>query len=174
MTTTPALEIALAAAASAPLVVAVALRTGARELTTADLMRYGIAPRLAGPAANLLPWIELAIGALAFAVPTKETALILMGLYCSMSLLVVAAWRRGARGPCGCFGDVFRSDIGPATALRALVFAVLALALVLVRDGSSMEFSALRLLIFGVAVAVTTCLSALAQMYRVPPGRSRV
>jgi len=93
-----------------------------REWRT-SLAGYRIGWLLATRVATIVPLVELATaGGLArFAHPGIAAAGGMLSL--GFAVVLGAAYRRGARGDCGCFGGVFRSDIGPGAVIRALCLA---------------------------------------------------
>lgn len=79
------------------------------------------------PLAVLVPWVELAVGAL-LVVQLVEPwpALVALVLLAAFSVLLVGRLAQGRRPPCACFGALSAKPIGPAHLLRNALFAALA------------------------------------------------
>src|SRR6185295_15713909 len=97
-----------------------------------SIARLRILPGAAiGPAAILLPWIEVVAAAAVFLPPFRKAALqLLLGLLGVFTLILLAAIVRGTGSACGCFGSgdgfLHRADVA---LVRNLILIALAAAL---------------------------------------------
>ena len=81
---------------------------------------------LAGPAAAILPWIELLLGSLVLFGLFTRPALLTAGVLLLFFLALMAlAWMRGKDIDCGCFIGVIEETVGPLTLARDLVILAL-------------------------------------------------
>jgi hypothetical protein len=79
---------------------------------------------LLGPAAILVPWLELTAAAALFSRPFRPAALaLLLAMLGAFTALLAAGWARGASS-CGCFGMSARIDL--ALGRNVLLIAVAA------------------------------------------------
>lgn len=84
---------------------------------------YDILPQFLLPAAAItLPWIELACGGCLLAKKyTGSAALFLSFLICIFITGTVINYLRGANFECGCFGFLYRENLGIGAIMRDLV-----------------------------------------------------
>ena len=76
----------------------------------------------------VVPWVELALGALllaGFGLPwTALAAVALLGMF---TVAVAVNLARGRHPPCACFGSLSRRPLGPAVVVRNLILLTLAI-----------------------------------------------
>ncbi len=108
---------------------------------------YQVLPRrLEAPFANVLPWLETALGALLLlGLVTTVAAALATPLFLSFGVAIGVNLLRGRRFDCHCFGVVQSDTIGWPALLRA---AALAIAALVVAVGAS-RFGALDAAVFG-------------------------
>lgn len=100
--------------------------------TAQSLKDFGVPEAAARQAAQLLPWLELAIaGGLLLPYVAWFAALSASVLLALFTVVVVLALRRGERPSCNCFGQVRSRPISGATAVRNGLFTACAALLVL-------------------------------------------
>ncbi len=79
------------------------------------------------PLAALVPWVELAVGALLLVRLVEPwPAIAALALLTAFSVLLVMHLAQGRRPPCACFGALSARPIGPAHLVRNALFAALA------------------------------------------------
>jgi hypothetical protein len=82
---------------------------------------------LPGPAAVVLPWVEVVIGALLVAqAGRRATAGLALALLVGFTVVIAVRLRRGDAPPCACFGALSRSSVTNRTVGRNLVLVALA------------------------------------------------
>lgn len=96
--------------------------------TAQSLKDFGVPEAVARQAAQLLPWLELAIAAgLLLPYLARVAALVASVLLALFTIAVILALRRGERPSCNCFGQVRARPISGATAVRNGVLTACAL-----------------------------------------------
>jgi hypothetical protein len=99
-------------------VVAAVAKLADHSGTRAALEAFGV-PRLAAPAAMLLPVVELAVAVALLPAATARWgalgALLLIGIF---SLVVFRALRSGSTPDCNCFGGLAQTEVGRGTLVR--------------------------------------------------------
>ncbi|MGE0593565.1 MAG: MauE/DoxX family redox-associated membrane protein [Vicinamibacterales bacterium] len=103
------------------------------------LVAFGLPPRGAAVAADLIPRAELVVGALLLvpstAVWAATASLVLLGLFTAAMALTLA---RGRAPACACFGAASAEPIGPATLVRNGALLLAAGLVVLAGPGSGL------------------------------------
>ncbi|MBI1290003.1 DoxX family membrane protein [bacterium] len=89
------------------------------------------------PLAYFLPWLEILTGlALVLGIWTRQSALVVTGLYVVFTVGLASVLVRGLDIDCGCFGGLFgESSVGPMSLVRNGVFIVLSLACLILGGG---------------------------------------
>jgi peroxiredoxin len=97
------------------------------QRTRKAVVAFGVPPRLAPPAAVLLPLVELAIAAaMVPAASARWGALGAILILLAFSLAIVGILRRGAAVDCNCFGGLAQTEVGRGTLVRNALLGVLA------------------------------------------------
>ena len=129
------------------LLVAGATKLADRSSFRQAVAEYEVLPKaLAGPFATVLPWLELALGALLLlGLGTIVAAALALPLFLSFAVAIAVNLLRGRQLDCHCFGAIQSEQIGWATLVRtaALVLAALAISL------EASRFGALEFALFG-------------------------
>jgi hypothetical protein len=90
-----------------------------RTATGQAIEAFGLAPRLAAPAAILLPIAELAsAAALIPAATARVGALAIVALLAVFSLAIARTLRAGSAPDCNCFGGIAQTEVGRGTLVR--------------------------------------------------------
>jgi peroxiredoxin/uncharacterized membrane protein YphA (DoxX/SURF4 family) len=93
-------------------------RAGARQAVTG----FGVPEPLAGPVANLLPWVELAAAILLIPSVTQPVgAALALALMLAFSGAIARSMARGETPDCHCFGALHSEPAGPKTLVRNLL-----------------------------------------------------
>jgi uncharacterized membrane protein YphA (DoxX/SURF4 family) len=100
-----------------------------RHSLVAGALRYRVlAPGVVRPAAALLPFVEVSLGAaLLLGVWHRPTAWLAAALFAIFAVAVGINLRRGRAIPCHCFGASAADRIGPLSLARLLILVLLAL-----------------------------------------------
>jgi len=78
--------------------------------------------------AKVVPFVELALGALLVVDVWRPAAAIVAGLLLiGFTVFLVRLLRRGNRAPCACFGSLSRQELGWSAVVRNLVLIALAI-----------------------------------------------
>ena len=80
-----------------------------------------------GPVATVVPFLELAVGALLVAQLARSFAAVVAGvMLTAFTVLLIVRLKQGRRPPCACFGALSTKPIGWGNVVRNAVFLVLA------------------------------------------------
>ena len=80
-----------------------------------------------GPVATVVPFLELAVGALLVAQLARSFAAVVAGvMLTAFTVLLIVRLKQGRRPPCACFGALSTKPIGWGNVVRNVVFLVLA------------------------------------------------
>jgi uncharacterized membrane protein YphA (DoxX/SURF4 family) len=115
---------------AAVFLIAAAFKLADRSRTTESMQRFGVPAAFAGPAAIVVPVVELAACALLLASATARTgAAVVVAMLVVFSAVLARAALRGETADCGCFGTL--ASARPAAALaRNAALAAAAIAVV--------------------------------------------
>jgi uncharacterized membrane protein YphA (DoxX/SURF4 family) len=117
------LAVVAAVVLGAVFVVAGGSKLAAASAWRAQATGLGVAPAVAA----VVPWIELAVGALLIVqIGEPWPAVAALVLLVAFSLLIAVHLARGRRPPCACFGALSARPIGPGHLARNAIFAALA------------------------------------------------